>query len=41
MSLYYDKLGELLSNKKIIEKALKTKNTMEFMNVFMKGGTNG
>lgn len=41
MSLYYDKLGEFLSNKKIIEKALKTNDTMEFMNVFMKGGTNG
>ena len=41
MSLYYEKLGEFLSNKPIQKEALKTKDPMEFMNVFMKGGING
>ena len=41
MSLYYEKLGEFLSDKTSLNKALKTKNPMEFMNVFLKGGNNG
>lgn len=35
MSLYYEKLGEFLSDKDAQKKALETKDTMEFMNVFM------
>lgn len=41
MSLYYEKLGEFLSDKDAQKKALETKDTMEFMNVFMEGGKNG
>ena len=41
MSLYYEKLGEFLSDKTSLNKALETKNSMEFMNVFLKGGNNG
>lgn len=36
MSLYYEKLGAFLSNKTALTKALKTKNSMEFMNLFLK-----
>lgn len=41
MSLYYEKLGDFLSDKKALTKALETKDTMEFMNVFMEGCKNG
>ena len=41
MSLYYEKLGEFLSEKNAINKALETNDSMEFMSVFMKGGKNG
>ncbi|WP_105301044.1 BglG family transcription antiterminator [Anaerococcus marasmi] len=41
MSLYYEKLGEFLSEQTTISKALETKDSMEFMNVFMKGENNG
>lgn len=41
MSLYYENLGEFLSDKHSINKALESKDSMEFMNVFMKGGKNG
>lgn len=41
MSLYYEKLGEFLSEKTTISKALETKDSMEFMNAFMKGENNG
>ena len=41
MSLYYEKLGEFLSDKDAQKKALETKDPMEFMNVFLKGGKNG
>ena len=41
MSLYYEKLGEFLSEKSAINKALQTNDSMEFMSVFMKGGKNG
>ena len=40
MSLYYEKLGAFLSNKTALTKALKTKNSMEFMNLFLKGCKN-
>lgn len=40
MSLYYEKLGAFLSNKTALTKALRTKNSMEFMNLFLKGGKN-
>ena len=41
MSLYYEKLGEFLSDKDAQKKALETKDSMEFMNIFMEGGKNG
>ena len=41
MSLYYENLGEFLSSKQSIDKALESKDSMEFMNVFMRGGKNG
>lgn len=41
MSLYYEKLGDFLSDKKALTKALETKDTMEFMNVFMERCKNG
>ena len=41
MSLYYEKLGEFLSDKDSQKKALETTDPMEFMNVFLKGGKNG
>lgn len=41
MSLYYEKLGEFLSHKDAQKKALETKDSMEFMNIFMEGGKNG
>ncbi|WP_236786330.1 BglG family transcription antiterminator [Anaerococcus ihuae] len=37
MSLYYEKLGDFLVNNKAITKAIKVKNTTEFMNIFIKG----
>ena len=40
MSLYYEKLGAFLSNKTTLVKALETKNSMDFMNLFLKGGKN-
>ena len=40
ISLYYEKLGAFLSNKTALTKALKTKNSMEFMNLFLKGCKN-
>lgn len=40
MSLYYEKLGAFLSNKTALTKALRTKNSMEFMNLFLKGDKN-
>lgn len=41
MSLYYEKLGDFLSNKTALTQALETKNSMEFMNIFLKGGKDG
>lgn len=40
MSLYYEKLGAFLSNKTTLAKALETKNSMDFMNLFLKEGRN-
>ena len=40
MSLYYEKLGSFLSNKTTLVKALETKNSMDFMNLFLKGCKN-
>lgn len=40
MSLYYEKLGAFLSNKITLAKALETKNSMDFMNLFLKEGKN-
>lgn len=41
MNLYYEKLGEFLSDRKTQDKALESKDPMEFMNVFLKGDKNG
>lgn len=41
MSLYYEKLGDFLSNQKLIKMAMNSKNQMEFMNIFIKGGNDG
>lgn len=41
MSLYYEKLGDFLSNKTALTQALETKDSMEFMNIFLKGGKDG
>ena len=41
MSLYYEKLGAFLSEKSTINDAIESKDSMEFMNIFMKGGSNG
>lgn len=41
MGLYYEKLGDFLSNQKLIKMAMNSKNQMEFMNIFIKGGNDG
>lgn len=41
MSLYYEKLGAFLSEKSTINEAIESKDSMEFMNIFMKGGSDG
>ena len=41
MGLYYEKLGDFLSNQKLIKMAMNSKNQMEFVNIFIKGGNDG
>ena len=41
MCLYYEKLGDFLSNQKLIKMAMNSKNQMEFMNIFIKGVNDG
>lgn len=41
MNAYYEKLGDYLNNDELIEESIKTKNKIEFMNIFLGGKNNG